>query len=100
MKTISKKIQKPLAKTKKLPDNKVTFYANGGSSIDTHNACLTVTTKSVTYAYGTTYTIPYQASKSGKKFVGWATSPNGSPIYQMGDTIGDVGNLELYAIYK
>ena len=85
----------------KVPDNRITFYLNGGTNIETNNTCLTGTTsKTVTYTAGTTYTIPYKASKTGKTFRGWATSRNGSPIYQMGDTLEDVGTIELYAIFS
>ena len=87
------------ARWEKLPDNKVTFHINGGSHLDNGRVC-TYSDTTVTYSAGSNYQIEYSAVKTGKTFRGWATSKNGSVVYRKGDVLGDVGTLELYAIYS
>ena len=68
------------AQWEKLPDNRVTFHINGGTSLLTDNMCI-YNDRTVSYTAGTTYRIEYGADKTGKTFLGWATSSKGSPIY-------------------
>ena len=38
-------------------------------------------------------------TRTGYSFTGWATSANGSPVYQPGDAITPTGNMTLYAVW-
>ena len=89
------------AQWEKLPDNKITFSINGCTSIDDSDRGLCMFgSQTVSYTYDTTYRIHYVGAKSGKTFIGWSTSPNGSVVYRNGDIIGNVGTITLYAIFR
>ncbi len=58
-----------------------------------------------TYEYGTGFKAPYQDfSREGYDFAGWATTPTGAPVYEVGEEYGaltdeDGATINLYAVW-
>ena len=74
-----------------VPTYNVTYHANGGSQAPSAQ----------TKTQGQSVTLHTEKpTRVGYTFLGWATSPTGSVVYQPGDVYTSDANLQLYAVWK